>query len=197
MPLKTLVKVGAITNLSEARYCAGMGVDMLGFNVVEDTDNFISAKNYQDIRGWLSGPKFVTEIYKFKHNTPGSVIENYAPDFLELDLEDLTRLPNNIVTPLILSIDEVTFEKYQEHIDQWKQQIAFVILQQSKNNTTFNSQITKQFPVLISPSANKDIQQMVDSLNAKGIVLNGSSEIKPGLKNYDHLADVLEQLEVE
>ena len=29
MPLKTFVKVGNITNLSDARYCAGMGVDML------------------------------------------------------------------------------------------------------------------------------------------------------------------------
>ncbi len=31
MALKTIVKVGNITNLSDARYCAVMGVDMLGF----------------------------------------------------------------------------------------------------------------------------------------------------------------------
>jgi phosphoribosylanthranilate isomerase len=33
MALKCFVKVGNVTNLSDARYCAGMGVDLLGFPV--------------------------------------------------------------------------------------------------------------------------------------------------------------------
>ena len=33
--LKTQVKVSSITNLSDARYCAGMGVDLLGFPIQE------------------------------------------------------------------------------------------------------------------------------------------------------------------
>ena len=48
MPLKTIVKVGSITNLSDARYCAGMGVEMLGFNVVAGHESFIDAKKYQE-----------------------------------------------------------------------------------------------------------------------------------------------------
>ena len=33
--LKTLIKVSNINNLSDARYCAGMGVEMLGFSMDE------------------------------------------------------------------------------------------------------------------------------------------------------------------
>ncbi|MFM1835376.1 MAG: hypothetical protein RJA04_63, partial [Bacteroidota bacterium] len=48
--LKTLVKVSAITNLSDARYCAGMGVDLLGFPLGK-----ISIDQFTEIRNWLAG----------------------------------------------------------------------------------------------------------------------------------------------
>jgi phosphoribosylanthranilate isomerase len=51
MPLKTFVKVGCITNLSDARYCAGMGVDMLGFRAVEvrkTTSNLRNFRKFED-----------------------------------------------------------------------------------------------------------------------------------------------------
>ena len=44
MSLQTFVKVGEITNLSDARYCAGMGVDLLGFNVVENTPGYVDSE---------------------------------------------------------------------------------------------------------------------------------------------------------
>ena len=63
MPLKTFVKVGCITNLSDARYCAGMGVDMLGFRAVESQENYIKPSQFQEIRGWIAGPLVVAEVY--------------------------------------------------------------------------------------------------------------------------------------
>lgn len=62
MPLKTLVKVGKITNLSDARYCAGMNVDMLGFVTVESRENYLPVKDYQDIRGWVSAERHSGEL---------------------------------------------------------------------------------------------------------------------------------------
>ena len=55
--LITKVKVGQVTNLSEARYCAGMGVDFLSFPIVS-----IDPKTYQEITGWVAGPKFGIEV---------------------------------------------------------------------------------------------------------------------------------------
>ncbi len=59
MALKLKVKVGGITNLSEARYCAGMGCDYLGFPV---GGQGLSVEEFKDIAGWVSGPTLVLEL---------------------------------------------------------------------------------------------------------------------------------------
>jgi phosphoribosylanthranilate isomerase len=81
MPLKTIVKVGNISNLSDARYCAGMGVDMLGFRVIDGLPGYIAPQAFQEIRGWISGPKVVAEIYGIDRSDKiPHIVENYAPD---------------------------------------------------------------------------------------------------------------------
>jgi phosphoribosylanthranilate isomerase len=88
MPLKTLVKVGCITNLSDARYCAGMGVDLLGFRVIAGSEHHIDHTLFQQIRGWLSGPKIVAECYGISEKTNiTEIISQFAPDYIELNLQ--------------------------------------------------------------------------------------------------------------
>jgi phosphoribosylanthranilate isomerase len=53
--LTKTVKISNVTNLSDARYCAGMGVEMLGFSIDEDSPNYISPKNSRiSVPGWLA-----------------------------------------------------------------------------------------------------------------------------------------------
>ena len=44
--LKTIVKVSEVNNLSDARYCAGMGVEYIGFSM----DN-VPFEKYKEMRG--------------------------------------------------------------------------------------------------------------------------------------------------
>jgi len=191
------VKVGSITNLSDARYCAGMGVEMLGFNVVTGHESFIDAKKYQEIRGWVTGPAVVAEIYNLNIEALSEIIENYAPEYLELAANDLNALPPEISTPLILKLEEDTFTSWQSVINARRDQIAHVIIDQSEASTEFIAAISNQFSVLLSPEKDVNINSVLDAFPVKGIALNGSQEIKPGLKDYDHLAEVLELLEEE
>jgi phosphoribosylanthranilate isomerase len=59
--LTRTVKISNVTNLSDARYCAGMGVEMLGFSIDEDSPNYISPKKFEDICSWLAGVTLVAE----------------------------------------------------------------------------------------------------------------------------------------
>ena len=94
MALKTLVKIGGITNLSDARYCAGMGVDMLGFHVIQGQPNYISPESFQQIRGWITGPLIVAEIAGLQNPEDLQLIlENYKPDMLQMELAELTNHP--------------------------------------------------------------------------------------------------------
>ncbi|HEY0656099.1 MAG TPA: hypothetical protein VGD65_23350, partial [Chryseosolibacter sp.] len=104
MPLKTLVKVGNISNLSDARYCSGMGVEMLGFRVIEGQQNFVSPKLFQEIRGWVTGPKIVAEIYGLTSpDQLPSILENYAPDYFEIDAAAFSILSDQLALPCIVS----------------------------------------------------------------------------------------------
>jgi len=188
MPLKTIVKVGNITNLSDARYCAGMNVDMLGFVTVETQENYLPAREYQDIRGWVSGPKVVAEVYGIRNKEQlDKIINDYKPDYLEMGEYELSlidsKLPIILRVPTSLSVglpSSVAFiiKTYQEGMDLGD------VTHLHEN-------------VLLETNDLKRVLHLLETNTIKGIVLSGSQEVSPGLKDYDHLAEILESLEVE
>ena len=62
MSLKYFVHVSSINNLSDARYCSGMMVNSLGFDLDENSNNKLSTENINDICGWVNGVDFVGEF---------------------------------------------------------------------------------------------------------------------------------------
>src|SRR5688572_3598128 len=106
MPLKTLVKVGSITNLSDARYCAGMGVEMLGFATIQGQKNYLSPIKFQEIRGWITGPLIVAEVYGiYSREALASILENYKPDLLEFGAAELALLAP-LPLPFVLNVGD-------------------------------------------------------------------------------------------
>ena len=183
MPLKTVVKVGNITSLSEARYCAGMGVDLLGFCAIAGKINYVSPTQFQEIRGWITGPKIIAEIYGIGNKAElESIIADYKPDYLELgtsELEVLGQLP----LPFILSIPTGSMPTINQPPD-------FLLL---KELTTDPG----PYLCLLEVQSYGEAQRALSTTSIAGVSMNGSPEIRPGLKDYDALADILEQLEVE
>src|SRR5690606_35497353 len=62
MALKSFVKISEVNNLSDARYCAGMTVDLMGFDLCKESEYFISPETFMELTGWVSGPEFVGEF---------------------------------------------------------------------------------------------------------------------------------------
>ena len=48
MALKTFVKISGVNNLSDARYCAGMGVNQLGFNIEDKHPNYTDPQSFKE-----------------------------------------------------------------------------------------------------------------------------------------------------
>lgn len=185
MALKTLVKVGNITNLSDARYCAGMNVDLLGFVTVEGRENFLSKGDFQDIRGWFSGPKVVAEVYGLKTKEQfKQIVEDYRPDYIELSEAEFPVVETSL--PLLLRTDRVPRE------------VSNLYALITTNNI---AEVAAALPAGVFLFADTDdaaqINQLLDDEFIQGIVLRGTAESSPGLKEYDHLASILEMLEVE
>ena len=187
MPLKTVVKVGKITNLSDARYCSGMGVDMLGFSVSEKDPAFVSPKLFQEIRGWISGPKVVAEISGEESlGKLPTIIGDYAPDLLEMDIELFEKYASGISLPVIVRIHGSHPRLSPEKDDR----IAYVVAEISDIPEN-----PLPYPTLVKLSPHHNVRELTADKEVAGIALEGSSEVRPGYKDYDTLSDILDQLD--
>jgi len=199
MSLKTFVKVGEITNLSDARYCAGMGVDLLGFNVVENTSGYVDPDKFQEIAGWVVGvSNFLPndELLDSLKNAGISFVESASKEVL-LNLNSFER---------IYKVEIETKENMSSLVDQLEELSSFAdyLLLGSKNEALFND--LDQLSAKVSGMKVKLIKAyeldtakiaQLDQSNYHGIALKGSEEIKPGYKDFDELSDILELLEVD
>ncbi len=192
MPLKTIVKVGNINNLSDARYCSGMGVDMLGIAVAPSHEAFLSPDMYQEIRGWISGPSIVVELYGITSlESVQEVVAKYAPDYLELSLPELPFIPDENTLPLLIKLSDANVEG----LTKVKHQVAYVIVDES--NLQKSKSIMKNYNVLVQLNSGVEIQTMMDTFPINGLAFIGSPEVRPGFKDYGDMADILEQLEID
>jgi phosphoribosylanthranilate isomerase len=189
MPLKMIVKVGKVTNLSDARYCAGMNVDLLGFVTVENQESYLPPKEFQDIRGWLSGPQIVAEIYGLSSVSElNDIIDNYKPDYLELSEKELPLVDGSL--PLIVRWSKGEFDKAMDIPNLY----ALIVDKTQLDNIGDNKIKIK---LLVEAENLSEVEAVTNRPAVKGIVLNGTQEESPGLKDYDHLSEILERLEVE
>lgn len=181
MPLKTLVKVGSLTNLSDARYCAGMDVQLLGFQTIPEAAAHITPARYQEIRGWISGPSIVAEVHGARTREQiDAIVEAYRPDFVELGPAELP-LVGHLSLPVILRLEP------NESIEMTPPP-AYVLTNVSDGRTF-------DVPAIVKVSSVREAEMVLQRKNVKGIALLGGEELSPGLKTYDSLAPILESLE--
>ena len=194
MALKCIVKVGSISNLSDARYCAGMGVDMLGFNTEVSATEYVSPQKLNEIRGWVAGPAIVLELYNAKPQAFHELLEQYDFDLLETDLLSAHVL-KAFDKPIIVRIEDKHSNELHL-LNEIQNNIAFVILSESMKDRL--EKLNGKFKLLIASSGNaaQDIE-LSQTNRIDGIALQGSLETKTGFKDYDQLAEVLEALAID
>lgn len=189
MPLKTLVKVSHLSNLSDARYCAGMGVEMLGFRVIEGSEYYMAPEVFKDIRGWISGPRIIAELYGITGDADlSSIIQTYAPDYLELSYEEYEAVASSLSLPCIVSVSHASQIKALAN----KNGIRYLI---AEENMSCDDIVATPCPVLVKATSIVRIQEQLSEECFKGFVVEGPYESRPGVTNYDQLGIVLEALD--
>src|SRR6478736_7069371 len=202
MSLKTKVKVGNITNLSDARYCAGMGASWLGFPMNEGNGSLLSPEKFMDITGWVSGPEFVLEAEQINLNELYSAIQGYPAQYIQLNVSQLELFNPSFIPGLMVSIDIHEWQSVRDKIMKDKEMISYLLIRNEREGNpndmeTLIAEMTECCPVLLGfgivPEKLTDILQ----LPIEGIAINGSQEEKPGMKDYHQLAEILELLDTD
>lgn len=204
MALKTLVKISNVTNLSDARYCAGMGVDMLGFSMDADSPNYIEAKPFAEIRAWVAGVQIVGETTSDDPDIIEQLLEAYQPDLLQINEAALLPYVGTFGKPLILQVDlsHLTLDEL-DTLFQTSSAGADYILLESKASLHFDDdlksllqRLAARYPVLLGTGISvANIHRLLAELPVQGIALSGGNEEQPGNKEFGELMDILEAIE--
>ena len=205
MALSTFVKIDGVTNLSDARYCAGMYVDVLGFNLEESSQKFLNPTQYEEITGWVSGFEFAAEFETEEADIIQLKLEKY-PNITWIQhqrLDTLLKLKDTGKN-LIFQADIAELAHIESQVAEKLQSEGVYLLLKAdheklnKDELTTISILAKSIQVILGSGISAfNVKKLVDDLGLFGISLEGGEEIKPGLKDFDELADILEELEVE
>ena len=200
MTLKTMVKVGQITNLSNARYCAGMGVNMLGFVVDDGSEFFISPEQFREISGWVAGVEFVGEI-------SGSQIPEltgYSFSYLQVSDRALPEIVHASGYACIFYINTANY--VPEHIalmmEEQQKYVSYFLLEGLNPDILDDAELERittwaaSYPVWLGSGITPHNLEKLLASGIKGIALYGGTESKPGFKDYDELTDILEALDI-
>jgi phosphoribosylanthranilate isomerase len=205
MALKTFVKISEVNNLSDARYCAGMTVNLMGFNLNKQSDYFISPENFMELTGWLSGLEFVGEFGHASEEAIKSIIGEYEINYLQTDNPAILPLFPDRKKILRLDMDKISdAEGVKEIMENTVDQVEFFLFE-SENGIVYKDNIldqvlalAKNFPIVLGFNiTDANVMHYVDNTSLKGIALKGGEEIRPGYKDFDELADILETLEID
>ena len=211
--LKTRIKASQIANLTDARYFAAWGAEWLGFNLEKGTENYIHPSEMKAIKEWVEGPKMIGE---FSSQSVEDIVE-YA-NLLELDAIQIgpfinpqtIKLQKNIpiFKEVVLEKDSIeseiklTLEKEWMHVD-------FFIINFDKNALTWSMLKAKEFLsvdwlknlcgtyniILSIELSSTQLEEILEEVKPYGICLKGGEEEMVGVKSFDELDDIFENLE--
>jgi phosphoribosylanthranilate isomerase len=207
MALKTFVKISSVNNLSDARYCAGMYVNVMGFALEENSPNYVSPQKFKELSDWISGVEFVAEFKETHPENILTILEDYDGfTFIQIELEAHLEMLVNSSYGLIWKVDldkEGQLDEVMSKAESLKNG-GIVVLLEAENLKMDEQVIAKirelaaKCDVLVGFDIHPDnVESLLENTKAKGIALKGGDEIKPGFKDFDELADILEVLEVE
>jgi phosphoribosylanthranilate isomerase len=208
MALKTFVKISNVNNLSDARYCSGMYVNLMGFSLENTNEYYVPPTAFKEITDWLSGLEYVAE---FSNSHPDQILEIMAqyPGFSHLQVEEKLHLPllKNTSYSLIFKYtlkNEADWEEITDLAGTLDENNILLNLE-SELSVEISGKNLERIKELADKCAlllgfgfdDENIDDLLNKTAIKGISMKAGHEISPGVKDFDELADILEALEIE
>lgn len=174
-----LLKFSSITNLSDARYAAGMWADFIGFNFDPSAVNYIEPNKAKTIIGWINGPTIVGEF--------GLQPKEWIEDFASQLHFNVIQIPSNYPDLSIFEKDFKVIVKIVSLEDKECIEKADLLI-------TSESSIYDSLKALYNQSCILELTSFKEDANLlDGISIVGETELIPGTRNQSEWTEYLEQ----
>ena len=194
MSLKLRVKLGNVSNLSDARYAAGMGVESIGFDLSESNAARLSPESVKEITDWVVGVDIVGELGL----SPASYAAGYPTNYLEFSEGEL--LPDEQFNVLRIPTNGLGMPELESKLKLYSDRVKYFIISIEEPDLAEVGQVlkalAKEYPIFIHTDFTPyNVHYLLEVVRPQGIELKGGQEDKPGFKDYDEIAEILELLE--
>lgn len=204
MPLRTKILASKINNLSDARYFAAYPVDWLSFIGNPDAEEYIPIDQINEILGWIEGPKVImdargctpTQIQSFTSEVVVSGLLIHSEQSVSAEQEE----HYDIFRIIQLSLDS-DLSVIEANIHQTGN-CDYLIFDFQTNgvdtdilfNPIFQSLMTIKPSFIDAAMSVKDVSQFLET-GAEGLVITSGQEEKVGLRSFEDIQDLMEELE--
>lgn len=204
MSFLTKVKFSNVTNLSDARYAAAVGIEYIGFCFDTASTDYIAPIKAKEMIDWITGSNIVAE---FGHQSLEEI-----KDISELLNVDAVELNNNILPDELPEIGKAIIKKIDVNKytkDQLEKEItayakycdAFHLYASGKPENYDCEQLVelcKKHQIIWGLDVSKQtIINTINSFKPFAINVSGGTEEQVGIKDFDELNELLEMITLE
>jgi phosphoribosylanthranilate isomerase len=206
--LITKVKASEITSLTDARYFAALEVEWLCFNLEMGTDAYIEPQSVMAIKEWVEGPKTVGTFGMQDTKYIQQAISTIGLDAVELGhfapIEQILMLRDTPIIKEIFVGNELDTDEIQEHLFMQSDYVqAFTLrgtvswsnIKKNLSQVAFLKKICRDYPIIIAFEFKADeVLELIDSIAPLGINVTGGEEEAVGIKSFDELDELFENI---
>ena len=198
MPHLVPLLIRGINNLSDARYCAGMGADKLTFILDPALSGHLAPKTMKELAGWIAGVELIGEFDQLSAHEINSISAECALDAVLLRSPRTAAELAEIAPPVYIELSgdaPIFTQTFPESV------LGLVVeLPTSASAETLAAlqQIARERPLWLGPGLLPErARDLATQLQLAGLSFPSGDEVKPGLRDFDQLEAVFEALEID
>jgi phosphoribosylanthranilate isomerase len=192
------ILIRGINNLSDARYCAGMGADKLTFVLDPSLPGHLDTKAVKELAGWIAGVELIGEFDQLSAHEINAISAECSLDAILLRTPRTSEELAEIAPPVYLELP-ADFAALSQSLP--ASPIGFVLelpTSETPETRVALQQISALKPLWLGPGLHPDrARTLATSLPLAGLVFPSGDEVKPGLRDFDQLEAVFEALEID
>ena len=198
MPHLVPLLIRGINNLSDARYCAGMGADKLTFILDPALPGHLDTKTVKELAGWIAGVQLIGEFDQLNAQEINAIASECSLDAVLLQHPRSAAELAEIAPPVYL---ELRVESAELALSSSLTPAGFVIeLPEDLGPEAWDAlgEIASRQPLWLGPGLHPArARDLATQLRPAGLSFPSGDEVKPGLRDFDQLEAVFEALETD
>ncbi len=206
--LNVQIKICGTTNLADARYCASLGADYLGFVQYVGSPRFVEPTLAKEIIEWVEGPRSVGVFVDEDPDLVNKIASDTGFDLVQLHGDETPGYCSLIEKPVIKAIRvkaSDTADQLRRVMDEYQASVSSFLLDSFVDGLPGGTgrtlpwrtaaTVSRDYPLFLAGGLNSyNIVEAVETVRPVGIDVASGVEEAPGRKSFGAIDELFAAL---